>query len=156
MTLAQLERLLDTYGAAAEHWPATERAAAERLLATSADAQGLLAAARRLEETITAALRSEPSDADVERLVGAFARPLPPQRHGIFARWWPAALARADFAPAWPRVAVLACVAALGFAVGLTNVSARLAADLSPRFAALAPEDVSANLFDTDAITGLQ
>jgi hypothetical protein len=155
MTLAQLERLLDTYGAAPEHWPAAERAAAERLLATSTEAQSLLAAARRLDETIAAAMRSEPSQADVERLVGAFARPLPPQRHG-FARWWPAALARVDFAPAWPRVAVLACVAALGFAVGLTNVSARLAADLSPRFAALAPEDVSTNLFDTDAITGLQ
>ena len=152
MTLAQLERLLDTCGAAPEHWPAAERAAAERLLATSTEAQSQLAAARRLDETIAAAM---PSQADVERLVGAFARPLPPQRHG-FARWWPAALARVDFAPAWPRVAVLACVAALGFAVGLTNVSGRLAADISPRFATLAPEDVSTNLFDTDAITGLQ
>jgi hypothetical protein len=155
MTLAQLERLLETHGAAPERWPPAERAAAERLLATNAGAQRLLSAARRLDQAIAAAMRSETSDADVERLVGAFARPLPPQRHGVLARWWPAALVGADFAPAWPRVAVLACVAALGFAVGLTNVSARLAADLSPRFAALAPGDVSTNVFDTDAITGL-
>jgi hypothetical protein len=155
MTLAQLERLLEAHGAAPERWPPAERTAAERLLATDAEAQRLLAAARRLDGTLTAAMRSAPSEADVQLLLGAFVPPLPPQRHSLFARWWPAALAGADFAPAWPRVAVLVCVAALGFAVGLTNVSARLAADLSPRFAALAPEDVSTNVFDTDAITGL-
>ncbi len=155
MTFAQFERLLDTYGAAPESWPTAERTAAERLLATSAEAQRLLTSAQRLDQAIAATMRTETGEADVERLVGTFSRPLPPQRHGVFARWWPAALARPDFAPAWPRVAVLACVAALGFAAGLTNVSARLAADLSPRFATLAPEDVSTNVFDTDAITGL-
>lgn len=152
MTLVQLQRLIDSCGSAPEQWPPAQRAAAERLLAASAPARGLLARARAFDQAVRDAVRAEPQDAEVDRLLAVLARrPLPPQHGGLLARWWPAALARADFAPAWPRVAALACVGALGIAVGLSNVGARVAYDLA---GSSASEETGP--FDADAITGLR
>jgi hypothetical protein len=151
MTRAQLQRLLDAHGAEPPHWPAAQRETAQRLIASDEAARRLLEDARRLDQTLRSAMQTP--EVDAERLLAALtARPLPSQQHGLLARWWPAALARVDFAPAWPRVAVLASVAALGFAVGLTTVGDRIAADLTG--APPAAEDVA--LFDPDAITGLR
>ncbi|MCZ7657622.1 MAG: hypothetical protein M5U07_07065 [Xanthobacteraceae bacterium] len=152
MTLAQLQRLIEACGSAPEQWPPGERAAAERLLAASAPARGLLARAREFDRAVREVLQAEPQQAEVDRLLGALARhPLPPQHRGLLARSWPAALARPDFAPAWPRIAALACVGALGIAVGLSNVGARVAYDLA---GVAASEEASP--FDADAITGLR
>jgi hypothetical protein len=151
MTPAQLQRLLDTHGPEPGHWPPAQRAAAEHLIATDTEARRMHGAARALDRMLRGALQAP--DADAGPLLAALtARPLPPQQHGLLARWWPVALARADFTPAWPRVAMLASVAALGFAIGLTNLGDRIAADLAG--AASTTEDVA--LFDPDAITGLR
>jgi len=57
------------------------------------------------------------------RVLASLAQPLPPQRRSW--RHWPAALLDRDFAPAWPRVVVLAGCAVLGFAVGVAGPSLR-------------------------------
>jgi hypothetical protein len=52
----------------------------------------------------------------LKRLAG----PLPAQKRSL--RRLPAILLNWDFVPAWPRVAALACCAALGFVVGLAGL----------------------------------
>jgi hypothetical protein len=78
---------------------------------------------------------------------------LPPQKRGLLAAWWPAALADLNFAPSWPRLAALACAAALGFSVGLSGLGTRIATDLDLVRTASADE---ANIFDSDSIAGLR
>jgi len=64
--------------------------------------------------------RKEPSQTDVERVLKRLAGPLPRQK---FALWrLPTVLLDWQFAPAWPRVAVLACCAALGFSIGIAGI----------------------------------
>jgi len=53
---------------------------------------------------------------------------LPAQKHRL--AWWPAALTDFTFAPAWPRIAALACAAVLGVSIGLSGLGMRIAADL--------------------------
>src|SRR5882724_10835114 len=55
-------------------------------------------------------------------------RTLPPQKHRLAG--WPAALTDFTFAPAWPRIAALACAAVLGVSIGLSGLGMRIAADL--------------------------
>jgi len=50
-------------------------------------------------------------------------RPLPRQRRG-WLRHWPALL-NSDFAPAWPRIAALACVALIGCTIGFFGPGTR-------------------------------
>ena len=57
----------------------------------------------------------------------AGAEPVPDEEHDTFA-WWPAALMDFSFAPAWPRLAALACAAVLGISIGLSSYGARIAA----------------------------
>ena len=69
--------------------------------------------------------REEPAQADVDRVLKRLAGPLPRQK---FALWrLPNVLLDWQFAPAWPRVAALACCAALGFFIGLAGVDRHLA-----------------------------
>jgi len=58
----------------------------------------------------------------------AESRTLPPQKRA-FARW-PTALTSLTFAPAWPRIAALACAAVLGVSIGLSGLGTQIAADL--------------------------
>jgi hypothetical protein len=60
-----------------------------------------------------------------------------------------------SFAPAWPRVAALACAAVLGVTVGLSSLGTRLAADLDLVRVA-SSDDTGSNAFDVDAVTGLR
>lgn len=63
-------------------------------------------------------------DETADRILGRLAaRPLPPQQRSKLAGWWPSALLTNDFAPAWPRLAALAAVAALGFALGSIDLA---------------------------------
>lgn len=80
------------------------------------------------------------------------AAPLPPQKRALLA-WLPAALTDLNFAPAWPRVAALACAAALGISIGLSNLGTRIVTGLDLVRVASADE-VNVNLFDTDSLNG--
>jgi hypothetical protein len=78
---------------------------------------------------------------------------LPPQKRAF--AWWPSALMDWSFAPAWPRVAMLAGAAVLGISIGLSNFGTRVAADLNlVRIAAA--DDAGVNVFDTDSVAGLR
>ena len=75
------------------------------------------------------------------------ARALPPQRPS--AKWWPSVRAAFDFAPAWPRVAALACATVLGITIGLSSLGTRIATDLDLIRVAVA-EDGGHSVFDLD------
>lgn len=66
---------------------------------------------------------AQTDDASVTRVLAALAQPLPAQRQSW--RLWPPELLDWSFAPAWPRLAALACCAALGFAVGVASPMVR-------------------------------
>lgn len=130
MNLPEFVDMLDAHGAAPARWPAALRADAERLLAADANARAALAREQRL-----AALVREDgpaSDAATDRaarrvMTMLAASELPPQHGGRLGRWWPAELFAFDLTLAWPRVAALAGVCVLGFALGITGLDTRLA-----------------------------
>ena len=107
---------------------------------------------RDLEAALGRMMTAEPPPADsVARIAQRFERALPPQKRPFV--WWPAALTDWNFAPAWPRVAALACAAVLGITVGLSSLGMRLAADLD--LVRVASSD-DTNAFDVDQVTGLR
>ena len=75
----------------------------------------------QFEKLLKSALkRREPSPVDVDRVLKRLAGPLPRQ---TFTLWrLPKVLLDWQVAPAWPRVAALACCAALGFFIGIAGV----------------------------------
>ena len=108
---------------------------------------------RELEAALGRVMTAEPPRADsVARVVQRFESKLPPQQRAF--AWWPAALTEWNFAPAWPRIAALACAAALGITVGLSSLGTRLAADLD--LVRVASFDDTSNAFDVDAVTGIR
>lgn len=84
------------------------------------------------------------------------ARPLPPQRRPFLSRWWPSALLNTDFAPAWPRVAALACAACLGIGIGLFGLDTNLFAARSNANAAASETDVASLFFEAEPLTGVR
>jgi hypothetical protein len=109
---------------------------------------------RDLEAALGRVMMAEQPKADsVARIVRRFESALPPQQRSF--AWWPAALTDWNFAPAWPRVAALACAAVLGVTVGLSSLGTRLAADLDLVRVA-SSDDAGSNAFDVDAVTGLR
>jgi hypothetical protein len=107
---------------------------------------------RDLEAALGRVMTAARPQADsVARIVQRFAGALPPQKRPFV--WWPAALTGWNFAPAWPRVAALACAAVLGITVGLSSLGMRLAADLD--LVRVASSD-DTNAFDVDSVTGLR
>jgi hypothetical protein len=68
MTLERLRALLDAYGAAHAHWPRRERAAAEALIDSSADARALLAGAAQLDALLDLVHSPAPSPALAARV----------------------------------------------------------------------------------------
>jgi hypothetical protein len=120
MTLTRFQHLLDAHGADLARWPQPQRAAAERLLGADRAAVSALAQARALDALI---VRDTPGEADATGVLRTLAeRPLPPQRRRFLWRQWPSELLTLDFAPAWPSLAALAGVAALGFLIGLIDI----------------------------------
>jgi hypothetical protein len=112
---------------------------------------------RELEASLGRVMTPTPDANDAaERVLARLdAVPLPPQKRGWLAAWWPAALTDLNFAPAWPRVAALACAAALGISVGLSGLGTRIATDLDLVRMASADE-AGATIFDSDTIAGLR
>ena len=140
MTLARFQLLLDVHGADPARWPQPERDAAERLSAADAAAAAALESARALDALIA---RDTAAHADATGVLRALAaRPLPPQRRRFLWRCWPSELLTLEFAPAWPRLAALAGVAVLGFAIGLT--------DLGPITLTTNSEDLTSIVADND------
>lgn len=141
MLLRAFRKLLAIHGTVPERWPAARRAPALRLLAASSEAMAMLTAARRLEALLDT-VEDGGLDAAVLRLTARFDA-LPAQRHAL--RWWPVLLSRWDFNPAWPRVAALVAVAALGAMVGIIDPNV----DTAPT------SDLSALLFDSASGVGI-
>ena len=161
MDLARLQALLDCYGGDLSLWPQPDREAAERLLAIEQRARLALGRARRLDVLIArevaapAAAEVEQSEATAARLLEALAaRPLPPQRRPMLPWRWPALLLDVDFAPAWPRIAALACAAALGVGVGLFGGDTSLFAGRNGAAIAAAETDLLTLVFEPEPLTG--
>jgi hypothetical protein len=153
MTMAEFQDLLDTYGAYPAAWPADERSAAARLLADEPQARAALEHAGRLDAEIAQSLKA--TEADGRRVLATLsAQPLPRQRRGLWAL--PSALLDVDFAPAWPRVAALAGVAALGFAIGLVGLDLGDGSISAVAAASQADAGLSVIEFESEPLTGVR
>jgi hypothetical protein len=116
---------------------------------------------RHLDELIarriTESAQPLPSDElSASRIVTALARkPLPRQRRARFGWSWPNILLDFDFAPAWPRVAALACAAALGCAIGFFGLDARVGEGLAVASTPAVDGDLS-TVSEPEPITGVR
>lgn len=146
-----LQTFLDRHGADAARWPTHERAAVERLIASDAGARELLEEARRLDAALTRHGKAVQPDADaLVRISARLAGPLPRQRKPFWRL--PVVLLDWQFAPAWPRMAALACCAIIGFAIGITGVDRRFD---DP--AVTAPNgEFSASVFEPEPLTEIR
>ena len=59
-------------------------------------------------------------EAAIDRVLRQLSGPLPRQKQPLWRL--PAVLLNWEFAPAWPRMAALACCAALGFVIGIAGL----------------------------------
>src|ERR1700693_2124846 len=91
----------------------------------------------------TQAPRAE--DAAVERVFKRLNGPLPRQKTPLWRL--PGVLLDWQFAPAWPRMAALACRAALGFVIGIAGVDRRFDAGVVP-FAVTSRADLGSIVFE--------
>jgi hypothetical protein len=92
-------------------------------------------------------------EAVAARVLKNLGGPLPRQRHSLFDRW-PSLLLTRDYAPAWPRLAVLACVALFGCMVGLATPN--LSVTKSNAMVRIAEADGGSLVFDSEPITGVR
>jgi len=77
----------------------------------------------QFEDFLKTTLKRETADADdaaVDRVLARLRGPLPRQKQPFWRL--PGVLLNWDFAPAWPRMAALACCAALGFMFGIVGL----------------------------------
>lgn len=78
----------------------------------------------KLIESVFKRRAAEPVDeAAVNRVLSRVSGPLPRQKQPFWRL--PSVLLDWQFAPAWPRMAALACCAALGFFVGIAGLDRR-------------------------------
>ncbi len=113
MTMEEFRSLLEAWGADPARWPDDRRAAAEALLARSAEARALLAEEAAFDALLAGAPGIPPSDAAVARILAIPATSRQERRAG----GW-----RFGFLPALPRFAGLAAAALLGFYIGTTSL----------------------------------
>jgi hypothetical protein len=74
-----------------------------------------------LESALKRKMQAPPvNEAAVERVLKRLSGPLPHQKQPLWRL--PAVLLNWEFAPAWPRMAALACCAVLGFAIGIAGL----------------------------------
>jgi hypothetical protein len=96
--------------------------------------------------------RQPADDAATARVMRRLASALPHQKSGLW-KSLPNILLDWQFAPAWPRVAVLATCAALGFFIGIAGFDARID-DANAQFTA-ASGDLS-SVFELDPLVGVR
>jgi len=112
----------------------------------------------RIDELIARRLQAdrEAGERSAARALSALAaKPLPRQRQS-WSRHWPSALLNNDFAPAWPRLAALACVALLGCTVGFFGPGTRAfqRTGWTVAVAQNSDADVSGLVFEPEPLTG--
>ncbi|HET9716951.1 MAG TPA: hypothetical protein VFP60_12285 [Pseudolabrys sp.] len=91
------------------------------------------------------------NEAAVERVLNRVSGPLPRQRR---PRWrLPAVLLDWQFAPAWPRMAALACCAVIGFFVGIAGFDRSFEAP-DPAPVSLGGGGIGSITFEPEALTG--
>jgi hypothetical protein len=90
-------------------------------------------------------------EAAVERVLKRLSGPLPRQK----VPFWrlPAVLLDWQFAPAWPRMAALACCAALGFYIGIAGLDRSFGSPGMP-FSAAPRADLGSIVFEPEPLTG--
>ncbi len=95
MPVARFQTLIESYGAAPEHWPEAERTAARALLDRSPEARGALTDAALLDRILATGEPPPPSDDLVHRLVQRFeSRRAPVWRSGW--RWHMPSMGRSN------------------------------------------------------------
>jgi hypothetical protein len=87
-------------------------------------------------------------DAATARVLMRLAPPLPRQKFSL--RQIPAVLLDWQFAPAWPRMAALACCAAVGFYVGIAGLDR----PIDKLDVAVGPNDTGAIVFEPEPLIG--
>src|ERR1017187_6520985 len=111
---------------------------------------------KQLPDFLEAALKRPPQappadDAAVERVLKRLSGPLPRQKMPLWRL--PNVLLDWQFAPAWPRVAALACCAALGFVIGIAGVDRHFDGGGSP-FPGAGRADLGSTVFEPEPLTG--
>lgn len=105
-----------------------------------------------LDAALNRHTKAPPVDqAAVDRVLMRLNPPLPRQKGPLWRL--PAVLLDWQFAPAWPRVAALACCAALGFYVGIAGLDRRFN-QLDAAFAVASRSDLGTIVFDPEPLTG--
>ena len=149
MNTELLQAFLDRHGADPARWPARERAAVESLIASDAQARALLEDARRLDAALMRHGEAvQPDTAALARISARLAGPLPRQKKPFWRL--PTVLLDWQFAPAWPRMAALACCAMLGFAIGITGVDRHIDEEST----AITRIDLSSTVFEPGLFPG--
>ncbi len=110
----------------------------------------------QLQAFLDAALKrhtkAPPTDeAAVERVLKRLSAPLPRQKMPLWRL--PSILLDWQFAPAWPRVAALACCAALGFVIGIAGLDRHFDGPGAP-FAVASRADLGSIVFEPEPLTG--
>jgi hypothetical protein len=90
-------------------------------------------------------------EAAVARVLKRLSPPLPRQKIALWRL--PAVLLDWQFAPAWPRVAALACCAALGFYIGIVGLD-RPFDKLGTPFAVASRADLGSVVFEPEPLIG--
>jgi hypothetical protein len=89
-------------------------------------------------------------EASVNRVLMRLAGPLPRQNRPFWRL--PPVLLNWDFAPAWPRMAALACCALLGFVVGIAGLDRPFGRVDSPFV--VSNRDIGSLVSEPDTLTG--
>jgi len=150
MNNEQLQIFLDSHGAHPAGWPAAQRATVEHLIARNAEARALVEAARRLDAVLAHTTSRLTDDEAAAARVLARLSHLPAQKKPVWR--WPSVLLDWQFAPAWPRMAALACCAAIGFMVGLAGLDRTL--EGYETFQTVTARTDIASIFEPEALTG--
>jgi anti-sigma-K factor RskA len=151
MNIELLQTFLDRHGADPARWPARDRAAAERLIASDADASALFEEARYLDAALVRHNEAVgPDTAALARITARLNGPLPPQKRPFWRL--PTVLLDWQFAPAWPRMAALACCAVLGFAIGITGLDRRI----DDQSVTASSTDLSITVFEPEPFPGVR
>lgn len=152
MTDEQFRSFLDRHGADPSRWPPDERAAAERLIASDAQARRAFEAARTLDAMLTRHMQAQGSDASSRaRVMTRLAQPLPRQKQPFWRL--PAVLLDWQFAPAWPRMAALGACAVLGFFIGISGLD-RGIDRLDGQSVSAGATGIGAVVFEPEPLTG--
>ena len=105
------------------------------------------------DEFLSKTLKRPPAPADeaaADRVLARLAGPLPPQKKPFWRL--PTILLDWQFAPAWPRVAALACCALIGFGIGLSGLDRSFRPSDAPFV--VAGRDLGSIVFEPEPLTG--